>query len=224
MSLKNIGTFDVIGPNMIGPSSSHTAGALKIALLAGKMISGKIKNVKFILYGSFAKTYRGHGTDRALIGGILGFSTDEPRIKDSFIYAKIKGLEYSFIADDVTQVDHPNTVDIIITNDKLDVTRITGVSTGGGEALITRINDVDISLTGAYNTIFVTQIDAPGVVAYITNCLNKYKINIAFMKLFRESRGKLAYTVIELDEAVPNNTICEIESFEYIKSAMLIEV
>ena len=115
--MKEISVFDVIGPNMIGPSSSHTAGALKIALLAGKMANGKIVKVHFILYGSFAKTYKGHGTDRALLGGILGFNTEDARIKDSYHYADKVGLNYSFELNETNQDVHPNTVDITITSE-----------------------------------------------------------------------------------------------------------
>ena len=111
-----ISVFDVIGPNMIGPSSSHTAGADSLAFLAQKMISGPLKKAEFILYGSFAKTYRGHGTDRALLGGIMGFATDDRRIPDSFSIAEKQGLEYHFTANETEEVDHPNTVDIIMTN------------------------------------------------------------------------------------------------------------
>ena len=113
-----ISVFDVIGPNMIGPSSSHTAGADSLAFLAQKMISGPLKKAEFILYGSFAKTYRGHGTDRALLGGIMGFATDDRRIPDSFSIAEKRGLEYHFTANETEEVDHPNTVDIIMTNEE----------------------------------------------------------------------------------------------------------
>ena len=110
-----ISVFDVIGPNMVGPSSSHTAGAASIALLAGKMIGEKITKVTFTLYGSFAKTYKGHGTDKALVGGILGFETDDMRIRDSFSIAKENGLEFEFVCNHSDDEDiHPNTVDMEI--------------------------------------------------------------------------------------------------------------
>ncbi len=112
-----ISVFDVMGPNMIGPSSSHTAGAARIAYLAQKMINGPLKSVQFILYGSFAKTYHGHGTDRALLGGIMGFSTDDMRIRNSFEIATKQGLEYTFTTNEEETDIHPNTVDIIMTNE-----------------------------------------------------------------------------------------------------------
>ena len=112
-----ISVFDVLGPNMIGPSSSHTAGAAAIALLAGKMPNAAIKKADFILYGSFARTYKGHGTDRALLGGIMGFSTDDRRIPDSFSIADERGLQYSFTANTTETEIHPNTVDIHMTDE-----------------------------------------------------------------------------------------------------------
>ena len=107
-----ISVFDVLGPNMIGPSSSHTAGASVIAFLAQKMINGPLAKVEFILYGSFAKTYKGHGTDRALLGGIMGFSTDDMRIRDSYQIARERGLAFSFKVNEEETEVHPNTVDI----------------------------------------------------------------------------------------------------------------
>ena len=112
-----ISAFDVIGPNMIGPSSSHTAGAVSIALLAKKMLPGKVKKAEFTLYGSFAETYQGHGTDRALLGGIMGFATDDLRIRDSFQIADEAGLDYHFHGDERVKDTHPNTVDIRIENE-----------------------------------------------------------------------------------------------------------
>lgn len=113
-----ISAFDVMGPNMIGPSSSHTAGAARISYLARKMIEGPLKRADFILYGSFARTYRGHGTDRALLGGIMGFSTDDMRIRNSFDIAHEKGLEFSFTPNELETDIHPNTVDICMENEK----------------------------------------------------------------------------------------------------------
>ncbi len=121
-----ISVFDVIGPNMVGPSSSHTAGACAIAYLAQKMNNGVLKKVTFTLYGSFSKTYRGHGTDRALLGGIMGFSTDDIRIRDSFSIAAAKGIDFSFIPNDTNTDLHPNTVDIRMENEDGRVMSVRG--------------------------------------------------------------------------------------------------
>ena len=187
-----ISAFDVMGPNMIGPSSSHTAGAARIAFLARKMLNGTLKKVQFTLYGSFAKTYHGHGTDRALLGGIMGFGTDDMRIRDSFEIAKDIGLDFSFVPNEIETDVHPNTVDILMTNENEDHILIRGESLGGGKARICRINDVEVDFTGEYSTLIVIQKDKPGVVTYITKCLSDQDVNIAFMRLFRESKGEIA--------------------------------
>lgn len=223
-SMKEISVFDVIGPVMIGPSSSHTAGALKIALLAGKLVSGKIVRADFVLYGSFAKTYRGHGTDRALIAGTLGFGTADPRIRDSFAWAEKAGLAYSFRADETQRDVHPNTVDITLENDKGEKTYVRGVSTGGGNCRIENIDGISVDLTGDYTTLLIRQHDTAGVVAYITGCLSARDVNIAFMRLYRESRGKTAYTVIETDGDIPAEAVEEIRRGPEINSAMLVKI
>lgn len=222
--MKDISVFDVIGPNMIGPSSSHTAGALKIALLSSKLVKGKIVSVKFVLYGSFAETYKGHGTDRALLGGIMGFDTEDYRIKDSFSIADGRNLIYSFEVKKTKKDVHPNTVDIIITNDMDVVTTVRGESIGGGNISIKNINSVEISLSGNYHTIVVKQKDTPGVAAHITKILSNNYINIAFMRIYRESKGEFAYTIIEADEKVSGDVVTELEKNNFIQSAMLIEV
>lgn len=222
--MKEISVFDVIGPNMIGPSSSHTAGALRIALLAGKLVRGRVVRAAFLLYGSFAKTYKGHGTDRALVAGILGFGTDDARIRESFSYANEHGLAYSFALDELDREVHPNTVDIELTDESGTVTTVRGVSTGGGSCTIQRINGVEVSLSGEYATLLIRQKDAPGVVAYITAVLSGLGINIAFMRLYRESRGETAYTIIEVDGAIPPEAEAKIEEHRDIESAMLIRI
>ena len=144
--MKTIGIFDVIGPNMIGPSSSHTAGALRISLFARQQWAGNIKKVEFMLYGSFAETYRGHGTDRALIGGILGFNVEDTRIRNAFEHAHNAGIEYVFLRDREKMDVHPNTVDITITDSNGHVNTVTGVSIGGSDAKIININGTDVEI------------------------------------------------------------------------------
>lgn len=195
-----ISVFDVLGPHMIGPSSSHTAGACAIGYLAQKINSGTIKEAEFTLYGSFAKTYRGHGTDRALLGGIMGFATDDERIRDSFDIAKERGIAYRFIPDEKETDVHPNTVDIHMVNDNNTQITIRGESLGGGKVRIVQINHVGVDFTGEYNAIIMIQKDIPGVAAHITRVLSERGINIAFMRLFREGKGEKAYTIVESDD------------------------
>lgn len=137
--MKTLSIFDIIGPNMIGPSSSHTAGALQIAKIAREDINDTITKATFIMYGSFARTYDGHGTDKALLGGILGYDTTDHRIKDAFANADASRLQYEFVADYDTEPDHPNTVDIIIETKSGNTIKVRGISTGGGDAEIISI-------------------------------------------------------------------------------------
>ncbi len=200
-----ISVFDVLGPNMIGPSSSHTAGAEIIAFLAQKMLAPPLRRVEFTLYGSFAKTYHGHGTDRALLGGILGFSADDSRIRDSFRIAEEQGIAYRFRTNETETEVHPNTVDIRMENAAGQVMTIRGESLGGGKVRIVRINGVEVDFTGEYNALIVVQQDKPGVVAHITKTLSDRGVNIAFMRLFREEKGSKAYTIVESDERLPED-------------------
>ena len=172
-----ISVFDVLGPNMIGPSSSHTAGAARIGFLAQKMIGGNVVRADFTLYGSFAKTYHGHGTDRALLGGIMGFSTDDMRIRNSFEIAQETGLAYTFTPNETETEIHPNTVDISMTNKNGQTMTIRGESLGGGKVRIVRINGVKVDFTGEYSAIIVVQQDKPGVVAHITKVLRTHRLH-----------------------------------------------
>ncbi len=216
--------FDVIGPNMIGPSSSHTAGAVSMALVARKMFPEQICKVSFTLYGSFAKTYHGHGTDRALLGGILGFATDDARIRDAFDLAKKFGVEYEYVIDEETIPDHPNTADIHMTGINGYEMMVRGQSIGGGKIKIVRINDIDVEFTGEYCTLIVKQLDTPGVIAHITQCLSDCNVNIAFMRLFREDKGATAFTVVESDEIIPEDILVKIRQNENVHELMLIQM
>lgn len=222
-SSKEISVFDIIGPNMIGPSSSHTAGALRIARLAANMVKKQIKHVTFVLYGSFAMTYKGHGTDRALVAGILGYDTEDARIKESFFHAGEAGLTYEFRINKEEKDIHPNTVDIFITDVAGEVTEVTGISVGGGRAELKKINGVEIDLSGDYYTLVIRHRDLTGVVAAITHILSEFSINIAFMKLYRENRGAVAYSIIEADDIIESSVIERIEELPIIYQAFLIE-
>ena len=218
-----ISVFDVLGPNMIGPSSSHTAGAAAIALLARKMMNRDLVRVDFTLYGSFARTYRGHGTDRALLGGIMGFSTDDRRIPDSFSIAEERGLVYSFTVNDRETEIHPNTVDIRMEDSEGHVLTVRGESIGGGKVRITRIDQVEVDFSGEYSTLIVVQQDKPGVVAHITRCLSEKNVNIAYMKLYREEKGSTAYSIVESDDFLPEEAVRRIRENQYVRDVMLVQ-
>ncbi len=222
--MQDISVFDVIGPVMVGPSSSHTAGADRIGLLAGKLMKDKIVKADFILYGSFARTAEGHGTKRALLGGVLGFAPEDVRIRDSYHYAKEQGVEYSFKENLEENGLHPNTADITLTGQSGKVLKVRGKSTGGGKVVIENINGIEVDFTGNYSTILVEQRDTPGVLNFITRVLSARKINIAFMRLYREAKGSKAYTIIEADEKIPEIVVSDIESHSEIQNATLLEV
>ena len=219
--MNEIGTFDILGPNMIGPSSSHTAGALRIAFIAGKMI-GKAVSVKFVLYGSFARTYHGHGTDRELVGGILGYHPDDERIRDSFEHAKEAGLDFSFEENFTDKEIYPNTVDIYVKDENGASLSLRGKSIGGGNAVITRLNGVDVELTGNYSTMVIEHIDKKGTLAFVTTVLSAYDLNIGSLRLYRESKGKIAYAIIEVDSDVPGQMVSAIRGFEAVRNVLLV--
>lgn len=219
-----ISLFEVIGPNMVGPSSSHTAGAVSMALLARKLFPAEIKKVEFTLYGSFAKTYRGHGTDRALLGGIMGFETDDLRIRDSLSIAKERNLDYHFSIGQDTGEEHPNTADIDMTGVNGERLFVRGVSIGGGKVKIVRLNQIDVDFTGEYSTLIISQTDRPGVVAHITKVLSEREVNIAFMRLFREEKGAKAFTVVESDEKIPDEVVEQIRENPLVSDVMLVQI
>ena len=219
--MNEIGTFDILGPNMIGPSSSHTAGALRIAFVAGRMVE-KAVSVKFVLYGSFARTYHGHGTDRALVGGILGYHPDDERIRDSFEHAKEAGLAFSFEENFTDKEIYPNTVVIYVTDKDGSVVSLRGKSIGGGNAVITRLNGVDVELTGNYCTLVVEHVDKKGTLAFVTTVLSAYDLNIGSLRLYRESKGKRAYAIIEVDTNVSNQVVSALKGVESVTNVLVV--
>ena len=224
MSNNYIGIFDVIGPVMVGPSSSHTSGAATIAWMARQIFSGSPCKVTFTLYGSFAETYRGHGTDRALIGGMLGYRSDDVRIRNAYQHAREEGLAVEFKVDRLTDTGHPNTVDVLMERDDGHTLLIRGVSVGGGRVRIVRLNEIEVDFTGEYSTMIVGHQDKTGTAAYITSRFAEHSINIAALKLFREEKGKNAFTVIESDGFISEELKDEILQYETVMSVDLIEL
>ena len=176
----------------------------------------------FTLYGSFAWTYRGHGTDRALVGGILGFLPDDERIRDSFQYADAAGLKYEFIENTIEKDIHPNTVDILLHCENNRTIELRGESIGGGNAVIRRLNGIDIALSGAYSTLIVHHKDQKGVLAYITTVCSGIDLNIAFMKLYRKAKGDSAYAIIEVDSDINPSIINVLECHDAIINATIV--
>ena len=206
--MEPLGLRDIIGPIMVGPSSSHTAGALRIARMARRLLSAAPARADITLYGSFAHTGTGHGTDKALVAGLLGLEADDLRIRDSFFLAKGAGLEFAFTRATDAQaeaaaVEHPNTVDMRIVDADGGRIEVRGVSVGGGAAAIRRIDGVDVDISGKRTSVVVSQRDERGVLAHIARCLSDAAVNIATTRMYRTRRGAHAYTVMEVDGSVP---------------------
>ena len=206
-----------------GPSSSHTAGAAVIAGLARKLIAPPLARVDFTLYGSFSKTYHGHGTDRALLGGIMGFSPDDLCIRDSFHIANERHLAFTFTPNETETDVHPNTVDIRMENAAGQVMTVRGESLGGGKVRIVRINGVRVDFTGEYAAVIAIHQDKPGVVAHITKVLSEHNVNIAFMRLFREGKGDTAYSIIESDGTLPDGIPEQLKANPHIRDVMIVQ-
>lgn len=219
-----IGLFDIIGPVMVGPSSSHTAGAVRLGNIARRICGQDIKEVDFYLHGSFAQTYKGHGTDKALLGGVLGLQTSDEGIRDSFALAGQAGIKYGFHTADLGNL-HPNTVKIVIHGEKTNCSwSVVGSSTGGGNVLITEINGMAVEFTGQYPTIVSLHHDEPGVVARVSAILAANQINIAFLKVFRQARAGEATMVIETDQKVDRTILDQLEGLIGIYRILFVDV
>lgn len=219
--MANIGIFDVLGPIMIGPSSSHTAGAARLGKIAGTIVNKPIKEVSFLLHGSFRETYKGHGTDRALVAGILGFLPDDPNLKDSISIANEKGIIIRFLPADLGQV-HPNTVKFLIKDIDDIEWEVLGSSIGGGLVEIHEINGKKVKITGEYPTIITCHDDVPGTVSKISTLFYENKINIAFMSLSRNQKGKDTTMTLEVDTNISDEIINEIKSINGVNRVIVI--
>ncbi|MBR1424620.1 L-serine ammonia-lyase, iron-sulfur-dependent subunit beta [bacterium] len=192
--MKKTTLFDIISPVMIGPSSSHTAGAVRLGLLAKHIYKNTPKKVKFTLYNSYAHTGKGHGTEKGLLAGVLGLDVDDRRIKDIFNSDIAKNIDYTFsYADNFKK--HPNTVDMVFDDSMF----VSGESVGAGEVAIRKINDFNVKLTGRYNNLILVYKDKPGMISQVTNLLQKEGINIAFLNCDRNAKGQEASMIIEID-------------------------
>ena len=209
--MKEFSVFDIIGPRMVGPSSSHTAGAVRIGLVVHKLLDGeRPKEVLLTLYGSFAETGFGHGTDRALLAGILGVAPDDARVRFSMLLARSENIWVEIKKGD--EADHPNTAKIYVRTESDREFTVVGESVGGGNIEIVEINGMQVSFTGDYPTLIAFYTDVPGVISKVTAILAKEHINVAFMKVFRSAKRSGACMVIETDAPVPQGSIELIQS------------
>lgn len=209
--MKYRSAFDIIGPVMIGPSSSHTAGAAKIGRAARTIFGKKPKRAVISLYGSFAKTYKGHGTDLALIAGLLDFDTFDERIPDAYKWAEDAEMEIQFLVEEAV-ADHPNTVRINLFDDGDKRLEIVGISIGGGTIEITEINSFKLRLSGGQPAILVIHRDQFGMISSVTSILAKHEINISHMEMSRKERGDIAIMVIEMDQKLDEEVMGELNA------------
>ena len=198
--------YDIIGPVMVGPSSSHTAGAVKIGYVSRKLMAQPIVKAQILLYGSFLATGKGHGTQIAIVAGLLGMKTDDCRIPDSFRLAGEAGMEISFGEAELKDA-HPNSAQLILTGADGRQLEIVGESIGGSRINIASIDGLSANFSGDYPTLIVHNLDQPGHVAEVTSMLSHKSVNIATMQLYRAGRGGHAVMVIECDQEVPKESI-----------------
>ncbi len=216
------GIFDIIGPVMIGPSSSHTAGAARLGKIAAQIAGGSFCKVEFLLYGSFAKTYRGHGTDKALVAGVMGMSPDDEHLRDSLYIAEKKGLQVEFIEGGVGDV-HPNTVRFTFFNDNGTQVTVMGSSIGGGNISIIEIDGDSVEFSGQYPTILVEHWDRKGMISRISSVLADAQINIATMKVNRSSRGEAASMIIETDSHITEDIVNKLKKIDEVTKVRAIQ-
>jgi L-serine dehydratase len=213
--------FDIVGPIMVGPSSSHTAGAARLGALARAVTGGTPEHVLITLHGSFATTGLGHGTDRALVAGLLGMKPDDERLPDALTLAQTAGMHVEFTEADLGEV-HPNTArfDIVDADGRPFV--IQGSSIGGGTVVVTLVDDFPVEVTGELPVLVVIHHDQPGVVAAVTARLAAEVINIASMQVARERRGARALMLIETDDVVADEVRASIAALEGVSEVRMI--
>lgn len=218
----DISIFDVIGPVMVGPSSSHTAGAVRLGRM-GKMIAQvPFSHVSFGLHGSFAKTYQGHGTDRALVAGVLGLSEQDERITQSFELANQQSLTYEFCEVELEYM-HENSVQMTFQLETGTTCEVIGSSIGGGQVVIRSINGFDVEFSGTAPTLILQHNDQKGTVSQVAHLLALNDINIAVMKLSRTARGAVACWIIETDSLIPGSVMKQIMAIPNMIGAQVIQ-
>ena len=213
--------FDILGPIMIGPSSSHTAGASRIGYVARQLLREEPKKAVITLYNSFAKTHKGHGTDKAIIGGILGFGPDDERIRESHELAKRQGLEWEFLFRGDFVLFHSNAARVKLTGKQGGTVEIVGASLGGGRIMIQEIEGFPVDFNAQNFTLVIIADDVPGSIQNISGAIAEKGVNIANMFVSRNETK--ANMVIELDQAVNGETLKKIESFSWVRFARLVE-
>ena len=219
-----VSLLDIIGPVMVGPSSSHTAGACRLGLLARCLVGGTPQTARIELHGSFARTGEGHGTDKAIVAGLMGFQPDDDRIRTALEIAEREGLDYRFEKTTLGEENdvHPNTTRIMVQRGERSATMV-GSSLGAGRVLVTEIDGYPVEVTGNYNTVVLVAEDVKGSVARIATILADNAINIATLRLTRKARGGDAFMVIEVDDVPTEKVRDEIRALPWVKWAFRLD-
>ena len=219
-----VSLLDIIGPVMVGPSSSHTAGACRLGLLARCLVGGTPERARIELHGSFARTGEGHGTDKAIVGGLMGFRPDDERLRTALEIAEREGLDYRFEKTKLGEegVVHPNTVRITVERAKRASVMV-GSSLGAGRVVVTEIDGYPVEVTGNYHTIVLVAEDIKGSVARIAGLLADHSINIATLRLTRKQRGGDAFMVIEIDDVPDDKVRDELRALPWVKWAFRLD-
>ena len=215
--------FDIMGPIMVGPSSSHTAGAERIGLITRRLLGEPPVSARLLLHGSFAATGKGHGTDRALVAGLLGLAPDDPDLPRSFALAKEAGMEVA-VGTVTLRGAHPNTVVLQVTGAGGRSMEVNASSLGGGRVRVNAIDGLEASFTGDHPTLIIRNEDRPGAVAEVSAALSRRQVNIAAMQLYRNMRGGLAVMVIESDQPIWGAAVDELRGLPGIVSVTYLEM
>lgn len=214
--------FDMIGPVMIGPSSSHTAGVARIGRIARQILGEEPRKAEVTFYNSFARTYEGHGSDRAIIAGLLGMAPDNDQLKHSLEIAEKNGLQFHFKTSANASALHPNSIRVILTGDK-HTTKIMGVSRGGGLISVVEIDGFACNFTSQVPTLVVTAMDQEGSIAFISNVIQYESCNVATLTVNRKGKKDIAKLVFELDSDMRPLTITYLESLHWVKQVQYLE-
>lgn len=213
--------FDMIGPIMIGPSSSHTAGVVRIARTALRLLGGRPDEAEIIFYNSFARTYEGHGSDRAIIAGLLDFKTDDKRIKEALEIAAKEGLVYKFKSIANASALHPNTIKLVLRRDSKTI-EVIGESRGGGLINIAEVNGFKADFSASLHTVIITAADVKGSIAFIADVLAHDDCNIATMSVSRKGKNDVACLVIEMDSGIKPVTLEYLRSLSWVKEIIYV--
>jgi L-serine dehydratase len=213
--------FDMIGPVMIGPSSSHTAGVVRIGRVANKIFQEIPKGVSITFYNSFAQTYEGHGSNRAIIAGLMNFQTDDIRIKQALDIAKSEGVLINFRSVGNASTKHPNTVKIE-TQIEGKKRSVEGASLGGGVIRILEVNGFDANFSANAHTLIIEAEDTPGSIAFLTNVISHDECNIATMTVSRKGKQELACQIIEMDSEIKPITLAYLKQLSWVQNVLYI--